>query len=68
MKKLRVTLKCTGNPKVTYGARLPVEHAPKAMPTAPRGLEALVRAQSDLPRTGAARQNRLGKGCGGRKE
>jgi hypothetical protein len=39
--------------KVTYGARLPVDHVPMAKATAPRGLEALVRAQSDLPTTGA---------------
>jgi hypothetical protein len=53
VKKLRVTLKRTGNPKTTYGARLPVDHVPTAKETASRGLEALVRAQSDLPTTGA---------------
>jgi hypothetical protein len=53
VKKLRVTLKRTGNPKTTYGARLPVDHVPTAKATASRGLEALVLAQSDLPTTGA---------------
>jgi hypothetical protein len=54
MKKLRVT-KRTGNVveflKTMREGRFPVAHVPKAR--CPRGLEALILAQSDVPTTGA---------------
>jgi hypothetical protein len=56
MKKLRVTLKRTGNVvefKTMREGRFPVAHVPEAKAAVPRGLEALILAQSDVPTTGA---------------
>jgi hypothetical protein len=57
MKKLRVTLKRTGNVveflKTMREGRFPVVHVPKATAPVSRGLEALILAQSDLPTTNA---------------
>ena len=57
MKKLRVTLKRTGNVveflKTMREGRFPVAHVSKAKAAVSRGLEALILAQSDLPTTGA---------------
>jgi hypothetical protein len=72
MKKLRVTLKRTGNVveflKTMREGRFPVAHVPEAKAAVPRGLEALILAQSDVPTTGALNLMMKGKGCGGRKE
>ena len=55
MKKLRVTLKRTGNVvefiKTMREGRFPVVHVPKAQAPVSRGLEALILAQCDLPTT-----------------
>jgi hypothetical protein len=56
MKKLRVTLKRTGNVvdflRTLREGRFPVKHVPEAKAAVSRGLEALILAQSDLPPTG----------------
>jgi hypothetical protein len=57
MKKLRVTLKRTGNVvdflKTLREGRFPVKHVPEAKTAVSRGLEALILAQCDLPTTSA---------------
>jgi hypothetical protein len=57
IKKLRVTLKRTGNVveflKMMREGRFFVIHVPNAKAPVSRGLEALILAQSDLPTTGA---------------
>jgi hypothetical protein len=55
MKKLRVTLKRTGNVvdflKTLREGRFPVKHVPEAKAAVSYGLEALILAQCDLPMT-----------------
>jgi hypothetical protein len=56
MKKLRVTLKRTGNVVVSSRRCVKVgfrRSCPEAKAAVPRGLEALILAQSDVPTTGA---------------
>jgi hypothetical protein len=55
MKKLRVTLKLEMSEflKTMREGRFPVAHVPEAKAAVPRGLEALILAQSDVPTTGA---------------
>jgi hypothetical protein len=48
--------------------RFPVAHVPEAKAAVPRGLEALILAQSDANDRCSEPNDEVGKGCGGRKE